>query len=166
MFSFYCQRLVIIVTAPTQRQPNLNVVGGWTRKWLCKPHPTPPPHPPTQTQCQQYLCCYWPDFDQTLKISAFLLSQPQLNDNLTSTVVGGWTWKWLCTPPHPTPPTQTQCQQYLSCYWPDFDQTLGRFLRPFWTDFNCQCNLCPGYICPGNICLGDICQYKEYLSCY
>ena len=33
------------------------------------------------------------------------LSKPQLNDNLTSTVVGGWTWKWLCTPPHPTPPT-------------------------------------------------------------
>ena len=26
---------------------------------------------------------------------------------------------------HPTPhPTQTQCQQYLSCYWPDFDETL------------------------------------------
>ena len=25
---------------------------------------------------------------------------------------------------HPPPPPQTQCQQYLSCYWPDFDQTL------------------------------------------
>ena len=35
-----------IVTTPTQRQPNLNVVGGLTRKWLCKPHPTPPPPTP------------------------------------------------------------------------------------------------------------------------
>ena len=24
----------------------------------------------------------------------------------------------------PTPPTETQCQQYLSCYWPDLNQTL------------------------------------------
>ena len=24
----------------------------------------------------------------------------------------------------PPPPTQTQCRQYLSCYLPDFDQTL------------------------------------------
>ena len=28
------------------------------------------------------------------------------------------------TPPHPPPPTQTQSQQYLSCYWPNFDQIL------------------------------------------
>ena len=25
---------------------------------------------------------------------------------------------------HPPPPPGTQCQQYLSCYLPDFDQTL------------------------------------------
>ena len=25
---------------------------------------------------------------------------------------------------HPPPPPQTQRKQYLSCYWPDFDQTL------------------------------------------
>ena len=24
-----------------------------------------------------------------------------------------------------TPPTETQCQQYLSCNWPDFDETLN-----------------------------------------
>ena len=37
---------------------------------------TPPTRPPTrppvkvqpETQCQQYLSCYWPDFDQALKI--------------------------------------------------------------------------------------------------
>ena len=23
-----------------------------------------------------------------------------------------------------TPPTETQCQQYLSCCWPNFDETL------------------------------------------
>ena len=31
-------------------------------------HPPPPPPPPTQTQSQQYLSCYLPDFDQTLKV--------------------------------------------------------------------------------------------------
>ena len=29
-----------------------------------------PPHP-TETQCQQYLRCYWPDFDETLKVRAW-----------------------------------------------------------------------------------------------
>ena len=27
-------------------------------------------------------------------------------------------------PPTPPPPPQTQCRQYLSCYLPDFDETL------------------------------------------
>ena len=27
-------------------------------------------------------------------------------------------------PPPPPPPTQTQCQQYLNCDCPDFDETL------------------------------------------
>ena len=31
---------------------------------------TPLPHP-TETQCQQYLNCYWPDFDQTLKVDSW-----------------------------------------------------------------------------------------------
>ena len=25
---------------------------------------------------------------------------------------------------HPPPPTQTQCQQYVSCNWADFNQSL------------------------------------------
>ena len=25
---------------------------------------------------------------------------------------------------HTTPPTETQCYHYLSCYWPDFDETF------------------------------------------
>ena len=51
---------------------------------------------------------------------------------------------------------------YLSCYWPDFDQTLKcRFLGPSLTDFNCHDDICPGNICPG-----DLCPYQEYLSCH
>ena len=46
--------------------------------------------------------------------------------NLTSPQRLGFTRKWLCNHPHHhlPPPTHTQCQQYLSCYWPDFDETL------------------------------------------
>ena len=28
-------------------------------------------HPPPQTQCRQYLSCYWPDFDETLKVASW-----------------------------------------------------------------------------------------------
>ena len=31
----------------------------------------PPPPLTTQTQCRQYLSCYWPDFDQTLKVGSW-----------------------------------------------------------------------------------------------
>ena len=58
-------------------------------------------------------------------------------------------------PPHPT--TQTQCQQYLSCYLPDFDGTLKvgscEHLEQIPTILS-------------NICSIDICPYQEYLSCY
>ena len=46
-------------------------------------------------------------------------------------------------------------QEYLSCYWPDFDETLQ---VGSWEHH--------GDICPRNICPGDICTYQEYLSCY
>ena len=46
------------------------------------------PPPPTQTQCQQYLSCYWPDINQTLKIGSWdeqqqqqLQQQKQTNNN-------------------------------------------------------------------------------------
>ena len=86
--------------------------------------------------------------------SSAQLSKPQHNLNTRL----GLTIKWLCTPT-----TETQCQQYLSCYWPDFDETLkvGRFLWTFRTDSNCQ-----GDICSRNICPHDTCPYQEYLSCY
>ena len=34
-------------------------------------HHPPPPPPPPQTQCRQYLSCYWPDFDETLKVGSW-----------------------------------------------------------------------------------------------
>ena len=49
------------------------------------------------------------------------------NPNSTSTQLKSWVWHENdFNPPPPThhPPTQTQCQQYLSCYWPDFNQSL------------------------------------------
>ena len=61
------------------------------------------------------------------------LSKPQLNHNSTQPNI---TLSWVrhendfasppttTNPPHPRTTTQTQCQQYLSCYWPDINQTL------------------------------------------
>ena len=46
-----------------------------------------------------------------------------------------------------TPTTETQ---YLSCFWPDFDQT--RYLRSSLAGHNCQSDIFPGNICPGCIC--------------
>ena len=50
-----------IFTTPTQPQLNLKV-GCDTKITLINPPP------PTKTQCQQYLRCYWSNFDQTLKV--------------------------------------------------------------------------------------------------
>ena len=51
------------------------------------------------------------------------------NPNSTSTQLNSWVWHEndFNPPPPPThhPPTQTQCQQYHSCYWSDFNQTLN-----------------------------------------
>ena len=53
-------------------------------------------------------------------------------------------------------------REYLSFYWPDFDQTLKvGSLDLSWTNFNYRSNICPSNICPGNIS-----PYQEYLRCY
>ena len=44
-------------------QFNLNTIVRFDSKMTLQPPP-----PPTQTQCQQYLLCYLPDFDETLNI--------------------------------------------------------------------------------------------------
>ena len=58
-----------------------------------------------------------------------MLSSPQLNHNLTQyqpyiPLVGLEMKMTLYTTPPPHP-TETQWQQYLSCYQSDFDETLG-----------------------------------------
>ena len=59
------------------------------------------------------------------------LSQPQLNRNLTQPNITkvGFDMKMSLhihppLPIHHPPTTQTQCQQYLSCYLADFDEIL------------------------------------------
>ena len=50
-------------------------------------------------------------------------------------------------------------QQYLSYYWPDFDQTLKV------GSMDCFEQILT-VICQHNICPCDICPYQNYLSCY
>ena len=38
---------------------------GWPEKDFAYPPPT------TETQCQHYRSCYWPDFDETLKVGSW-----------------------------------------------------------------------------------------------
>ena len=115
------------------------------------------------TQHQQYLSCYWPDFDETLNVDSWehleqilnpILSKPQPNLNTRL----GLTIKWLYTTTPPHPPTHRNSmsaisQLLLTRFWWNFK---GRFLWTFRTDSNCQ----------GDICPRDICPYQEYLSCY
>ena len=56
---------LIIVKSPTYPQHN-----GWVlRENEFAYHPTHPP--PTQTQCHQYLSCYWSNFDENLKVASW-----------------------------------------------------------------------------------------------
>ena len=50
-------------------QPKLNPTVGFDLKMTLQPSPPPT----TQTQSQQYLSCYcyWPDFDETLKVGSW-----------------------------------------------------------------------------------------------
>ena len=64
-------------------------------------------------------------------------------------------WMFVICPGDICPGDICPYQEYLSCYWPDFDQTLKEE-----TDFNYH-----GDICPGDIFPGDICPYQEYLGC-
>ena len=57
---------------------------------------------------QEYICSYWLDFDQTLKIDSW--------DDLEEIFI--------------IPVTFVQAMEYLSCYWPNSDQTLKVFLGP------------------------------------
>ena len=58
----------------------------------------------------------------------YLLSKPRLNHYSTQPNI---TLSWVrhendfAYHPIPTPTTQTQCYQYFSCYWPNFNETLN-----------------------------------------
>ena len=61
----------------TQTKHQLNSKVGWGTKMTLI-------HPPTTTQiqCQQYLSCYWPDFNQTLKLGSWDEQQQQQQQQL------------------------------------------------------------------------------------
>ena len=55
----------------------------------------------------------------------YKLTKPHLTHNSTQPYITlvGWDMKMTLHIHQPTT-TQTQCQQYLSCYWPNFDKNL------------------------------------------
>ena len=59
--------MFIFVKTPTYPQHKV----GFDNKMTVHtpPHPNHPNHP-TETQCQEYLRYYWPDFDETLKVGS------------------------------------------------------------------------------------------------
>ena len=67
--------------------------------------------PPTQTQYQQYLSCYWPDFDETLKVGSW----EHLEQIQTGRV--------------PFVPVICPYQEYLNYYWHNLDQILKAMSR-------------------------------------
>ena len=73
----------------------------------------PPPPPPTTTTTNSMSL-----------ISQLFLAQfkPNFKGRFVGSTTTITTTIWRITPTTPT--TQTQCQQYISCYWPDFNQTL------------------------------------------
>ena len=90
---------------------------------------------------QEYLSCYWPDFDETLKIC--FLSTSRTDSNCQGDICLG---------------ISGISQMLLTRFWWNFK---GRFLGTSRTD-----SYCHGNICQGNICPGDICPYQEFLSSY
>ena len=101
-----------VVKTPTQLQRNLNptVVGGWTWKWLCKPHPTPPP-----AISQLLLAQFWSNF------KGRFLGPSWTDSNCHVDICPGNIWLGDICP----------YQEYLSCYWPNSDQTFWPLI--FWT---------------------------------
>ena len=57
-----------VVTTPLNHNSTQKL--GLTKKWLYTTTHHHHHHPP-QTQCRQYLSCYWPDFDKTSKVASW-----------------------------------------------------------------------------------------------
>ena len=82
-----------------------------------------PPPPPTQTQCLQYLSCYWPDFDQTLKVGSWdhLSQMPTVTVTFVQVTFFLETFVQATFVPATFVPSTIV---HLRCYWPNFDQTF------------------------------------------
>ena len=139
-----CQNPIIL------SKPQLNVNSktiqqklSLTRKWLCTPHPTH--HTNSMSGISQLsLTWFWPNFKHW-----FLWLY--------------WTdFNYHCDfcPGNICPGNICQYQEYLSCYWPDLDETLK---EGSWDHFPQMPTVT--VTCPGSICPGDICPYQEYLGC-
>ena len=73
----------------------------------------------------EYLSCYWPEFDQTLKVGSW-----DLFEHIPTVImifVHISTISWIS-------------QLLLILFWPNIK---GRFLGPFWTYSNCNNDICP-----------------------
>ena len=109
----------IIVTTPTQLQRNLNCSWRLDMKMTVHTHPDPPPHHTNSMSLisQLLLTRFWPNFkDRFLGLS-------WTDSNCHSDICPGNICQGDICP----------YQEYLSCYWPDFDQSLKVV---FWDHLN------------------------------
>ena len=98
---------------------------------------------------QEYLSCYWPDFDETLQVGSW--EHLEKIPTITVTFVeAAFVQVTLSI---------SKISQLLLTW---FNETLKvGFLRTPWTNSNCH-----GDSFTGNIYSGNICPYSEYLSYY
>ena len=132
----------------TTTKPNITLVGFDMKMTLHHHHPPPPTTTANSMSVisQLLLTWFWRNFTGSFLGAYRTDSNYQVDICLCNICPGN-----IC--PY---------QEYLSCYWPDVNQTLKvGFWNLFLTDANHY-----GDICPINICLGNICPYQEYLSCY
>ena len=101
-------------------------------------------NPTTETQCQQYLSCYWPDLDETLKVGSC--------EHLNRFQLSGWHLSMQHLPSHHLSISGIS-QLLLTRFWWNFKD---RFLGTSRTYPNYH-----GDICQGNICLGDIVHIRN-----
>ena len=94
---------------------------------------------------QQYLSCYWPDFDQIFKIGSWD------NLELISTAMATFVQTLFVLA------TFVHIRNISADTDPILTKFKDRFLGPSLIYANCQDDICPVNICPGNIC-----PYQEY----
>ena len=101
-----------LIYFPYCQNPNLTSTQhlGLTWKWLCKPHPTHPTHHRNSMSAisQLLLTRLWWNF------KGRLLGTSRTDSNCQGDIC----------PRNICPCDICPYQEYLSCYWPDFDETL------------------------------------------